>query len=219
MALDFETSGLSATKNAVMSFAAVAINGTTLEEIVKYDNLVKSYDSNLVYEPRAMEVNGLTKEKCDKEGITLRELVTDICTIFTEANIYNTKTSKPLIVAHNADFDKNFLVDIFKRAKVDMSPYVQGTVDVYGNFQPHVIDTIVWNKAMTAEITDNDTKFNLESCCQRAGVSLESAHNALNDTLALTDLLRYMITRLRSGSSEVTISEGKASVHRQSFEW
>lgn len=217
--IDFETGGLDCTKNPVMEFAGLAVHGVTLEEIVKYDNLVKPYDPKLYYDPRALQSNGLTVEMCQKDGIPLRELVKDICSLCVEANIYKTKTAKPILIAHNGDFDKNFFIDIFRRANVDMSEYLTGTFDPFGNFQPKMIDSIDWAKSCWADITDKQTNFKLASCCQRAGIELVDAHRAMNDVMPLTDLWRYFQARLRSNTSEVTITDGKASVHRQTFQW
>lgn len=218
--LDFETGGLDATKNPVMSFAALAMDGVSLDQILKYDNLVQPYSDKLQYDSKAMQINGLSVEQCRAKGVPLSQLVDDICKIFTEANIHNSKTARPVIVGHNIDFDKNFLIDIFKRANIDLSKYVSGTTDVFGTFHPRCEDTKHWCMAMSAETTDTDTNFKLQSCCQRASVDLTNAHNAAGDVAATADLWRYVVTRLRSGGSvNVTVSEGKVSVHRQVWEW
>lgn len=222
--IDFETSGfdkdgMHAEKYAVTEFAGMAINGTTLEEILRYDNMVRPYDAGLTYDPVAANITGITKEMCEKEGIALIELVADICQLFTEANLYNSKTAKPVLVAHNWDFDRVFLQDIFRRAKVDLSKYVDGDKDAYGNFIPHGIDTIDLAKACWAPVTDTDTKYKLNNCCERAGIDLIDGHHAMNDVIPTADLLRFFLTRLRSGSTDVTFEGGSVAVHRPTFEW
>ncbi len=217
--IDFETGGLDCTKNPVMEFAGLAIHGTTLEKIVAYDNLVKPYDPKLYYDPNALRANGLTVDKCIKEGVSLTELVDDICDLCMEANVYKSKTAKPILIAHNGDFDKNFFIEIFRRTKKDMSQYLAGTFDPFGNFQPKMIDSIDWAKSCWAPITDTQSNFKLGTCCSKAGVEVVDAHRAMNDVIPLTDLWRYFQTRLRSNTSEVTITDGKASVIRQTFQW
>jgi DNA polymerase III alpha subunit (gram-positive type) len=69
-----------------------------------------------------------------------------------------------------------------------------------------------------AEITETTTKYNLAACCERAGIEMIDGHRAMNDVMPTTDLLRYFITRLRS-NSEVTVNDGVAIAHRQTFEW
>jgi DNA polymerase III epsilon subunit-like protein len=217
---DFETGGLPVDTSPIMSFAAVLVDGVTLDNVVKYDNLVKPYDEKLTYSPQAMAVNGLTVERCREEGVTLRQLVEDICALAEEANAGKGKGAKCILVGHNAGtFDGHFMTNIFDRCGVDMSKYFHGSKDSKGVFHPRIIDTIELNKAMIGHITDTDTNFKLQSCCIRAGIDLTNAHTALDDTIATADLLKYCLVRLRSGSSEVTMTEGKAAAHRQNFEW
>lgn len=218
--IDFETGGLKHEKNPVTEFAGLAINGVTLQEIIRYDNIVKPYDNSLVYEPAATKIHGLSKERCEKEGVRLSQIVSDACVLFEEANLYNTKTAKPILVAHNPGFDVPFLQDIFKRAKVDLSKYIAGYFDIHGHFQPEALDTTIMSKQCWGEVTDLDTKFNLKACCEKAGVDFVDAHRAMTDVVATTDLFRYLITRMRSSGGQVIIDEGgQIETHRQTFEW
>lgn len=223
--IDFETGGLDKKNGChsqvvpVTEFAGLAIDGVTLQEIVRYDNLVKPYDSNLYYDPQAATATGITKQMCEKEGVVLEQLVVEICQLLEEANIHKSKVARPIFVAHNWPFDRQFIQDIFRRAKVDLSKYVAGAKDAFGNFIPAGIDSIDLAKGCWAEITDTTTKFNLGACCNKAGTDVIDGHRAMNDVIPLTDLLRYFLTRLRSGSSEVTINEGQISIHRQGFQW
>lgn len=211
--------GLHAQKYPITELAVMALDGVTLQEIVKYDNLVKPYDNNLIYDPIAAQLTGISRALCEKDGIGLRNLVQDICLVLEEANVHKTKTAKPVFVAHNWPFELNFITDIFKRADIDLSKYVAGGKDAHGNFIPFGIDTIYLAKQCWAEITDNTTKFKLGDCCLRAGVDYVDGHRAMNDVIPTADLLRYFLTRLRSGSSEVKIHNGQATVHRQKFQW
>lgn len=217
---DFESGGLSATKSAAMSLACIGINRVTLDEIVKYDNLIKPYDKSLEYNSHALAINGLSVSKCERDGIPLSQLMMDFCQVAQETNIYNSKTARPILLAHNSDFDRGFLMECARRTKTDLSKYIDGDIDPFGNFIPHCLDSIDMAKDCWAELTDNTTNFKLGSCCERAGVSLNDGHDALNDCMALADLYRYFTTRLRSGTSEVIVSEGKATAsHRLVFEW
>lgn len=223
--IDFETGGLDKKNGChsqvvpVTEFGGMAIDGVSLQEIVRYDNLVKPYDPNLYYDPQAATATGITKQMCEKDGIPLEQLVDDICILLEEANIYKSKVARPILVAHNWPFDRQFFQDIFTRAKRDLSKYVAGGRDAYGNFIPEGIDSIYLAKACWAEVTDTTTKFNLSACCQKAGTDVIDGHRAMNDVIPLSDLLRYFLTRLRSGSSEVTVVEGQISIHRQGFQW
>lgn len=225
LVIDVETGGLDkkdrhhAQLFPVTEFAGVGLDGISLEEIpYSYDNYVHPYDAALIYSEEASTVTGITRALCEEKGIPLRDLVNDIVTLITTANLHNSKSARPILVGHNVQFDINFLVDIFRRAEVDLSNLLAGERDASGNWYPHFIDTITLAQQCWGEITDTDTKFNLGACCRKAGIDHIDAHRAMNDVVATADLLRYFVARLRSGES-VTMNNGQATVHRQKFEW
>lgn len=217
--IDFETGGLSNLENPVTEVGALLMNGATLESIVSYDNLIKPYDDKLIYDPRAAKVTGITKELCQREGVPLKQVVNDLVTLIQEGQSYSRKTAKPLFVAHNWPFDRGFLMNIFARAKVDLSKLVDGGIDHTGTFIPSAFDTEDMAKQCWADMCEITTKFRLGVCCQRAGIDYIDGHRAMSDVIPTADLFRYFSTRLRSGSNEVTVSHGNISVHRQTFEW
>lgn len=219
LCFDFETGGLDCKKNPITEFAGILLNGATLEEMVRYDNLVKPYDNSLIYEAKAAELTGITREMCEKQGIPLKQLVDDIISLFEEGNSITGKFVKVILVAHNSPFDIPFLIEIFRRAGKDLSKYVVGSFDSEGNFIPYQIDTIADCKRMWGDITESDTKFTLEACCEKAGIQLYDAHRAINDTSSLADLYRYITTRMRTGGTEVSVQDGVVSKHRIKFEW
>ena len=151
----------------------------------------------------------------------LKTVVDNLAQVFTEANVNNSKTARPILIAHNWPFDRQFLQYIFEFCEVDLSKLVSGAKDALsGNFIPDGIDTIQWAKNVHAQLTDNTTKFTLGECCERAGVSVIDGHRAMNDVVAMKDLFIYYSLRLRSGSSNVTVNDGVAKVSpRNSFEW
>lgn len=222
---DWETSGIDkkegkhSQKYAVTEFAGIGFDTVSCGEIIRYDNLVKPYDDKLIYDPGTVAINGITKEMCIEQGVDLKVLVNDIVELAKKTNIHNSKTARPTLVAHNGLFDRMFIQDVFERCNVDMSKYIDGDLDSHGRFVPSIIDTIDLCKWLWGDITDTDTKFKLGACLQKAGIDISDSHRAINDVIALTDLVAYIITRLRSGSSEVSVTGGVVSVHRQNFEW
>lgn len=223
---DFETGGLNCKKNPVTEFAGLVIDTVTLEPIAAYDNLVKPYDASLEYQPQAMQITGLTKEKCEKDGVPLKQLVDDICKLFMKANEGRGKFFKCYLVAHNSPFDIPFLLDIFDRCGVDLSKYVHGYTDPWGRFQPYSDDTVIECKKIEAPDTESTWNFKLNSVCQRAGINLNDAHRAANDVAALGDLVIHNIKRSRSIASGVAVTENVAGTeqqevagHRANFEW
>lgn len=222
---DFETGGLDkkdrlhCQKYPVTEFAAVGLHGVTLDQIIKYENLVKPYDPKLTYDPEAAQLTGITKAMCEAEGIELGQLVEDIKQLVGETNWSNSRSARPILVGHNVGFDRHFLCDIFARCKEDLSVLFSGENDNKGNFIPDAIDTEDLAKQCWAEITDTDTKFQLKHCCERAAIEFFDGHRAINDVLPSADLLRYFSARLRSGTSDIKVSDGRASIHRTTFEW
>jgi DNA polymerase III epsilon subunit-like protein len=217
--IDFETGGLSNLVNPVTEVGMMLINGATLESVVAYDNLVRPYDDKLIYDPIAAKVTGITKEMCQRDGVRLAQVVDDMILVIEEAQTLSRKTAKPIFVAHNWPFDRGFLMNIFHRAGKDLSKLVDGGIDHTGTFVPTALDTLDLAKQCWADICDKTTKFKLGVCCQRAGIDYTDGHRAMSDVVPTGDLIKYFMTRLRSGSNDVTISQGAISVHRQTFEW
>lgn len=225
--IDFEASGLDKKDNlhaqrcSITEVAAIAVDGVNFEEIVRYDEIIQPYNEEHEWQSGASNLTGLTKDRCIKEGLPLKTVVDNLAQVFTEANVNNSKTARPILIAHNWPFDRQFLQYIFEFCEVDLSKLVSGAKDALsGNFIPDGIDTIQWAKNVHAQLTDNTTKFNLGECCERAGVSVIDGHRAMNDVVAMKDLFIYYSLRLRSGSSNVTVNDGVAKVSpRNSFEW
>jgi len=220
--LDFETGGTDkngehAKKYPITEFAGIALDGVTLEKILAYDNLVKPYDENLTYDPEAANITGITKEMCEEKGIPLPNLVDDMCTFFKEANTHNSRTSKPILIAHNLPFDRQFLQDIFGRVGKDLKDYLAGEYDCYGSFIPEGIDSRMIAKMCWGEVTETTTNFRLTSCCEKAGIEYVDGHHAMNDVMMLVDLWRYFVKRMRSQS--VGIESIDKVNHRLTFEW
>lgn len=221
---DLETGGLSWDKNPVMEFAGMVMDGVTLEEKVRYDNLVQPYDDSLTYQQQAMDVNGLSVKMCQEEGIPLKQLVNDICELFEEAK-NGSKFLKPILVAHNGGFDKPFLQDMFLRCGKDLSKYVAGSKDRWGNFQPHMIDTVDDARQIWAEVADSSFDAKMRSCCDRAGIDLSGSHRAITDVIGMAELFRFYINRKRNGGQTIASSvENDGSIdgvidQRRSFQW
>lgn len=216
--IDFETGGLDCRKNPVTEFAAIAIEGVNLNTIVRYDNIVKPYDKNLIYEKAAINLTGLSPEVCERDGIDLELLVVDICQLLIEANIHNSKNFKPILFGHNIGFDIPFLQSIFKICNVDLSQFVAGYKDHNGNFQPKMFDTIDLCKMMWALKSDNTTKYTLAGCCEMANISLVDSHRAMADVGATVDLFSFCVNRLRNGEL-VSVDNSNKNNWRVNFEW
>lgn len=220
MLLDFETGGLPSEKNPVHNVpicevACLGVNGITLEEVLRYDNVVKPYDPKHIYEEGAMKVHGLTREVCERDGERLKQVVEDICLVAQETNVYQSKICRPMIVGHNVTFDIPFLEDAASRALIDLSHYFSGYRNQKGQFVLHYIDTMHMSKQADGH-KDDKIKYNLGDCCSRHGGELADGHRALNDVIATSSLFRSFVARLRStGSSIVSDGSGQVRKHFQ----
>src|SRR5690606_40439964 len=124
---------LNAQKFLALEFAGIVLDGVTLEEKVRYDNLIQPYDDTLKYDPGVLNMHGITLEECVEKGIPLKQLVKDMCELFLEGK-NGSKYQKPILVGHNAGYDVPFLEDLFERCNVDLSKYVEGWYDRHGVF-------------------------------------------------------------------------------------
>lgn len=218
LVLDFETGGLEGpVKNPVCEIGCLGINGITLEEVLRYDNVVKPYDSKLIYEEGAMKVHGLTAAVCQRDGVSLREVMKDFCLVCEETNVFQSKIARPILVGHNITYDIPFLVDIANRAQIDLSKHISGYFDKgkTGTFIPHFLDTM--HLAKGADALKDDLKYNLEESCRRHASELVDGHRAMNDVIATASLFRAFLAKLRSDGGTVMASDGSGQV-RKHFE-
>lgn len=200
--LDFETGGLEPKKHAVTEVAAIAIKGDTLEKIDLMSTYIQPY-GEYTYDEGALKATGITMEDIES-GVPVKQAVEEMIELFKKADLYSGKGAlRPVLFAHNSKFDKGFLLQLFDHTKKlkELEKRVYGGVDYYGNFQPEMIDTITFSKMVFGN-DEEMTNYKLDSCITRAGVDLPDAHKAINDTLALKDMMVHFISGLRSGSME-----------------
>ena len=99
-----------------------------------------------------------------------------------------------VFVAHNVGFDLRMLQYAFAGARIDYRPAaVACTLEAYRLLEP---------------LADNHR---LPSICERHGIALESAHDALSDVLGTAALLRLL---LDDGIAPETVELDEAAYHR-----
>lgn len=211
---DWETGGLDSKLNPVMEFAAIVLDGRSLEEIIRYDNLIKPYDSKLIYDPKAMEFTGITKEMCISDGIDMKQLGEDLQALFKEAGGgLNSKSAGyfPILVAHNAGFDNAFMQHAAHYTKIELKKYLFGKEDFYGNFQPMYIDTVPLCRQVWRNHDPGPADNKLQTACQYANIDIVDAHRAINDVESLTELFRYLVKQGGGDAASLmgTVTSGK----------
>ena len=200
--LDFETGGLnskaiekSCKEFAITELAMLSIKGDTLEEITRAEILFKPYDDNLIYSVEAERVTGITKDLLMKEGLEWNECKKEVERALSDSMLYS-HYHKSYLVAHNNGFDRNFFMEMCNRMKIDLKKYVRGDVDVYGNFQPHFIDTLDIGRMAFG---DNEMipDFKLGTIVEFFGQQQADGHRAMADVIPTKDVLVESIKRLR----------------------
>lgn len=208
--LDYETGGLDPKIHAVTEIAAIAIKGDTLEKIDLVSTFVKPYGKDEVvrdgktvreydYDPEALKSTGITFQDIES-GVDIKAAVTMLLELFKKADLYPGKGAlRPILFAHRSSFDKGFLIQIceFTKKIKDLAKCTYGEVDYYGNFQPEMIDTISLSK-MVYGADEDMTNYKLQSCITKSGIELNDAHKAINDTIAMKDMVGTFIGKLRS---------------------
>jgi DNA polymerase III alpha subunit (gram-positive type) len=198
---DWETGGFDATKHAGIELGMIAVRSDNFEELGRISTMIQPY-GNLDYTEGALQANGITLEEII-EGELPEYLVGQIIELASKAKGAG-RDGKAILVAHNSDFDRNFMQQIFEvtgKSK-EMPKIFAGTTDYYGNFQPHAIDTIDLARLKWNKNEEEITNFKLITVCQKVGIDLVGAHRAINDVISTKDLLLHFKKCIRAEQSD-----------------
>jgi DNA polymerase III epsilon subunit-like protein len=203
--LDFETGGFDSKINPVVEIAAITFDGDTLEEICRYECILKPYDSELLYNPDALVANGINMDMINN-GTDLKQFTSEFITFLRKSNIYTHPKFRLVLAGHNIQFDIKFLQHVFYYMNKKIQDYFNCSEDFYGNQYPHFIDTLRLAQLKWAnDSTMVDHK--LGTCIQKAGFELINAHRAMADVKGNTDLLHYFIKELRQENTQTIVQE------------
>lgn len=212
--IDFETGGVDPKLNPVTEFAGISINGDDFTQIASYESLFNYY-SDLEYTEGAIKATGITHEIIGTGG-AFKDVMAGIIDFFEKSKIYGASAQyKPVLVGHNLKFDIGFLHQIFSIAKKDLSKYVQGDFDYFGNFQPVYLDTMSLSRLCWGN-DETMPNYKLESCIEKAGLELNDAHRAMNDVKGTVELFTFLSRKMRSNS---TVSESEKTRIREYFKF
>lgn len=210
--LDYETGGLIAAKNAITEIAMIGVSGETLQEVGRYESYVYPYLYE--YDQKALDYTGITMDKLYDKGKDLKTVVVEMAEKFDEwyKKTSNSRYKKPILVGHNITFDIGFIQQTFKDCKIDLSKYIAGEKDFFGNFFPTFIDTIHISKLALGH-DDTMTSYKLTNCCMKMGVDLTDAHKAMNDVEATKELLIKYVNKLRSVGGDESVNKIRLRDH------
>lgn len=201
---DFETGGLDPLVGAITEMGWCSVDGNDLSISNAHSSLILPYSDQLEYDPKALSYTNLTIEEIKSKGRDIDSVLKDF--IDTCKQIAKSKHPKylPILVAHNAPFDIDFLVVSCAIRNIDLSQYIQGR-SILGTFMPTYIDTMGLAR-MEFNSDPTMTSLKLSSVLERHGIDLTDAHRALGDVLPTAELFVQWIKRLRNNSQILTSS-------------
>lgn len=166
---DTETTGFDGQKNRIIELAAVQVNGSTEKQIDKFIKLPEgeSVPDNIV------KLTGITDKILSEEGVSEIEACAEFAELFT---------GKTLLVAHNAQFDLNFIGYTFWRNRHEHLEWIRAfnaadyldTLTVFKDRRsyPHKLQNAI------------DT--------YKLGDKVQNTHRAIDDCLALYEVTKAM---------------------------
>lgn len=200
---DFETGGLFCDKHSACEIALIALDGESLKEIGRYESLIKPY--GLDYDKEAVAIHGLTEEKLEQEGKSLKQVVKEVFAFIKEnGGSSRSKLKKPILVGHNVIFDITFLQQIFYLENMDMSKILKGGRDVQGLFIPSHEDTF----DLARRLIPGESRYNLVAVCELLGIEYYDAHRAMPDVEVTCKVLEQLY-------SSNTLSQNNEDINKQ----
>ena len=168
--IDTETGGLDASKNSILSFAAVILHNGSISDSMYC--LVREPEINA--EPSAMAINKLDLEVVATEGLTPAEAVFKLKNFLLRNDI----RSKAQFAAHNAPFDIAFTKRMFSLAGE--------SYDKVFSYRPLCTQTGALLLELAGRISLPGGSASLDNLVKFFKVDLDrtAGHNALNDAIA-----------------------------------
>ncbi|MGD9760881.1 MAG: PolC-type DNA polymerase III [Candidatus Izemoplasmatales bacterium] len=161
---DIETTGLSINYDTIIEIAGIKVkNGAILgefEELIDPEMTISKFTENLT-----KISNSMLKDKRK-----IKEVLKD----------FHEFSKDCVLVAHNADFDVDFLAYNYRELGID------------NKINPS-IDTLMLSKALIPD----KSRFDLKSVSRYFKVTLDGHHRAINDTKALFEVFLHLVKQLR----------------------
>lgn len=234
--LDFETGGLDCQECAAAQISLHAVRLDTFEVMNTLNLYIKPYyrqenvgkpkrkvirtkyeiedeaeqgQQFLRYDKAAMDVNGISKDILDNQGVELREVCEQIIQFAIDNRLTSGNTNKPVIVGQNIPFDIGFMQQIMSYAGLysRFSKVFSGYTDFFGNWQPHYIDTI-WLARLAWMHDKGVANYRLGTIASLLGIEVEDAHDADADVAVTVEVLRNFTMRLRNANLEGDANTG-----------
>jgi len=194
---DVESGGLDPKLHPITQFACKVMeaddNGN-LQEVFEWETIVKPYDGKVITDD-GINFSRLTRAQIMKEGISKKEFVKSLKELFTGCKVG--RYEKPILVGHNIDeFDIPMLEEVFD-SREELLKYVSA----------NTIDTIALSKMFSDVNKVKESGLKLGQCCERVGITLSNAHEAMADVRANTKLFNRFFKMLNVKSNNQDIVE------------
>lgn len=163
--LDTETTGLSPTRNQVLTIGLLAtdINKTRIRILDSDHIFIKHlrYDTS----PMAMAVNKINLDQLNKTGVTPINACKKVNDFLKSNGLHKTT-----IVGHNIAFDKNFLSNLFQTQNQALP------------FHNEHEDTMwMWKSLQKQSLVPSHLRANLQALADHFQIDYTKAHDALAD--------------------------------------
>jgi DNA polymerase III alpha subunit (gram-positive type) len=205
---DVETGGFNGAKNPLVEVCFICYDGVTLDEIDRYEALVKPYYKNeitgepLEYTSGAMNAHRITIAEMEEDGIPLKQVAVEVIAKLDSWKVGGV-FGKPILVGHNIiKFDIPFITLSFEQVKL-RDAFIKKIND-------QVMDTLYFSmfkfptsKDKGDELAQNNNH-KLGSICKAMGISLTGAHRAAADTEANAEVFIEFIKGIRGEGSDVS---------------
>lgn len=231
LVLDFETGGLDCTRCGCTQIAVQAVRLDTWEVTGRYASYILPYEKQALggspkrkvlksrreveqteerelmeYEAAALSYTDITMDMLRLRGVDLKQVAADVIAFARTHTLSKGARYKPIVIGQNVTFDVGFLQQMMAYAGLlkEFSQVFSGTVDFYGNFQPHYLDTIDLARLCFASDT-SVSSYKLELIAERLGIELDDAHDADADVTATRQVAALCSQRLRQEGSGGTV--------------
>lgn len=165
--VDLETTGLHAGLDSIVEIAAIKVVGGQIVE--EWNSMV---NPGIFLPQECTQITGISTEMI-QEAPPFQDIVDDYSRFLGEDSVF---------VAHNVDFDRDFLNKQFERLQ-----------------RSSMANPYLCTFKLAKLVHPNLSKYGLGSLCTAFGVDLPQAHRALHDARATAQLLIKFLKVLQNG--------------------